>query len=106
MKLINYLSVGAALCIPALAIAALDLPFTFAEGDTLSAAEMNAKFQALADEVETLKTNGPVGFVITADTTLNIPGVYASLPEALAYLDGYAIASAKNRCQKAESSGA
>jgi hypothetical protein len=49
------LGVAGALALPALAVAAVELPHLFVAGDVISAAEMNANFKALTDELEALR---------------------------------------------------
>jgi len=72
IKIMRWLGVGGALLVPALAVAALNIPNTFAAGDPVSAAEMNANFDAVKAKVEELEAlqgtsvQAPVGLSMAA----------------------------------------
>lgn len=54
-KLYTYLGITGALLVPALAVAAIEIPNVFEGGDPVSASEMNQNFEALADALEQLE---------------------------------------------------
>ena len=56
IKIVRWIGVAGAVLVPALAVAALEIPNTFAAGQRVSAAEMNANFAALDAKVEELET--------------------------------------------------
>src|SRR6187551_3215285 len=54
-KLYTHLGMAGALLIPALAVAAVDIPHMFKGGDRVSASEMNQNFEAMAEAIEALE---------------------------------------------------
>jgi len=55
-KLYNYLGIAGALAVPALAIAAVNIPNVFNAGDTVSASAMNQNFTVLKNAHDALET--------------------------------------------------
>ena len=55
-KIYTYLGIAGALLVPALAVAAIDIPNVFAGGEPVSASQMNENFEAMADAIDTLET--------------------------------------------------
>jgi hypothetical protein len=54
-KIYPYFGVAGAIAVPALAIAAVEIPNVFQAGDAVSASQMNANFQSIAAPVEALQ---------------------------------------------------
>lgn len=55
MKKSNWIGVILSLSLPAIAVAAVTLPYKFQANDVISSAEMNENFTALASEIEALQ---------------------------------------------------
>jgi hypothetical protein len=55
----RWLGVAGALFVPAVAVAAVTLPFTFTPGTPVRASEVNANFAALKEAVDVLQAQGP-----------------------------------------------
>ena len=49
------LGLAAALIVPTLAVAALNIPHIFESGEVISSSEVNANFEAVGDETDTLE---------------------------------------------------
>ena len=54
-KLYTHLGIAGALLIPALAVAAVEIPNVFEGGNPVSASEMNDNFKAMADAIDALE---------------------------------------------------
>lgn len=54
-KLYTHLGIAGALLIPALAVAAVEIPNVFEGGDPVSASEMNENFEVMANAIEALE---------------------------------------------------
>lgn len=55
-KLYYYLGVAGALVVPALSVAAVNIPNVFSAGDTVSSSKMNENFTTLRDAINTLES--------------------------------------------------
>src|SRR5688572_27783903 len=54
-KLYTHLGIAGALLVPALAVAAVEIPNVFEGGDPVSASQMNENFQVMTDAIEALE---------------------------------------------------
>ncbi|HEY6725928.1 MAG TPA: hypothetical protein VI197_17965 [Polyangiaceae bacterium] len=54
-KLYTHLGIAGALLVPALAVAAVEIPNVFEGGDPVSASQMNENFEAMADAIDALE---------------------------------------------------
>jgi len=54
-KLYTYLGIAGALLVPAIAVAAIEIPNVFEGGDPVSASEMNENFEVMASAIEVLE---------------------------------------------------
>lgn len=92
MNKLKYLLLGAFLAASGLYVAAVGLPFTFAPGQVIKSAEVNANFGALKQAIDALEAPGSVGPERLANAAVTAPKLATATPaqngKVLSYQNG------------------